>query len=204
MARKLRERGILPWPYDWERPQTDIPVFQIKEVAFFVGTRGTGPGSGRDLASFWQDVREKGCTIIPNLVQGAPTTPKPPTQFTHLPWIDFRQNTPDPVELLLKAVTGGRSRPSHRQSSAWVVGGTAATGHVPRALDLEKLGAAMMNLFRLPELQKLVGDLRIPGQDLQSGQGIPLAQELVAYCDRRGRVPDLIRHCRRLRPDFPW
>lgn len=204
IARKLRERGILPWPYDWERPQTDIPVFQIKAVAFFVGARGTGPGSGRHLAAFWQEVGDNGCVIIPNLVQGAPVEPKPPAQFTNLPWIDFRQIAPDPIELLTKAITGGRNRTSHRQNSVWVVGGTAATGHTPKVVDLQSLGDTITRRFTLLELQRLASDLRIRIQDLQSGLGTPLGQELVAYCDRRGHIPDLIQQCRRLRPDFPW
>ena len=204
IARRLKERGILPWPYDWERPQTHFPIIQIKSVAFFVGAHGSGPGNGRQLAAFWHDVAVNDCIVIPNLIQGGPTAPAPAVQFTNLPWLDFRQSTPDPLEQLIKAITGGRNRTSPRQNSVWVVEGTAETGQTPRVLNLEQLTATISATFRMPALQQLCEELRIRYQDLITGTGSPLAYELVAYCDRRGRVPDLIQGCRRLHPDFPW
>lgn len=205
IARRLKERGILPWPHDWEKPVAEPPIIQIKAVAFFIGSKGTGPGDPRRLVTFWQSVNRSGCTVVPGLIIGAPQEPPPPSGFTNLMWTDFRQLAPDPMEQLANAITGGRSRTSHRQNSIWMVGGTPASIGSPRVVDLDQLGDAIATRFKGSNLQRLCVDLRIRYQDLQAAAPAnSLANELVAYCDRRGRIHELIRRCRELQVDFPW
>ncbi len=58
--------------------------------------------------------------------------------------------------------------------------------------------------FSLEELKSLCFDLKIDNENLPGGTKEGKARELVVYLDRYGRVPELIKLGRRLRPNAPW
>jgi hypothetical protein len=70
---------------------------------------------------------------------------------------------------------------------------------IDRAKLREKLGGS----FDLEELRTLCFDLNIDYQNLPSTRE-GLAREMVAYCENRDRLPELIEASRRKRPDIPW
>ena len=54
--------------------------------------------------------------------------------------------------------------------------------------------------FNISELRSLCQDLRVDHENLASGTKEELARELVLYCARHGRIPELIATCQKLRP----
>ena len=58
--------------------------------------------------------------------------------------------------------------------------------------------------FNEEELRDLCFELDIDYGDLEGKGKRAKTRELVAYCGRVGRLPELIRRCRELRPDAPW
>ncbi len=58
--------------------------------------------------------------------------------------------------------------------------------------------------FNETELRNLCFDMGIDYEGLSSGGKADKARELIAHCDRHGRVDELERRCRELRPNVPW
>lgn len=70
-------------------------------------------------------------------------------------------------------------------------------------IDRAKLREKLGDSFDLEELRTLCFDLNIEYQNLP-GTREGLAREMVAYCEKRNRLSELIEACRRKRPDVPW
>jgi len=58
--------------------------------------------------------------------------------------------------------------------------------------------------FNETELRNLCFDMGIDYEGLSSGGKADKARELIAHCGRHGRVDELERRCRELRPSVPW
>ncbi len=58
--------------------------------------------------------------------------------------------------------------------------------------------------FDKSELKNLCYDLNINHDELAGETLSDKAQSLITYCERRGRVPDLLTHCQQLRPNINW
>jgi hypothetical protein len=58
--------------------------------------------------------------------------------------------------------------------------------------------------FNEGELRGLCADLGIDYDDLPGPAKADKARELVLYCERHGRLDDLKKRCRGLRPNVPW
>ena len=58
--------------------------------------------------------------------------------------------------------------------------------------------------FNETELRNLCFDMGIDYEGLSSGGKADKARELIAHCERHGRVDELERRCRELRPNAPW
>ena len=61
----------------------------------------------------------------------------------------------------------------------------------------------LVDHFNREELRTLCFDLGIEHEDLPDAKE-GLARELVAHCQRRGIITDLVAKCRKLRPDVSW
>jgi hypothetical protein len=70
-----------------------------------------------------------------------------------------------------------------------------------RLVELHQL---LVERFSESELRALCFDLGIDFDDLASEGKSGKARELIAYLDRRGRLPELISFVRQQRPDVPW
>ena len=205
IADKLRERGILPWPYlDNEVPK-QAPIMQTKAVAFLIGRRGPGPGAPKQLMGFLRQAKAGKCIIVPILLPGGPQDIRQPTNITNLQWIDFRQSVPDPINEFVNGVTEGRGHTSHRQSSLWVIGSVNGK-QIPRVVDLDKLHDVIHAAFDAREVRQLCSDIGINHQSLQSKatSHLSMTGKLIAYCNQRGQLHNLITACRKRRQDFPW
>jgi hypothetical protein len=61
----------------------------------------------------------------------------------------------------------------------------------------------MTEYFNIAELQTICYDMDIDHENFPSAKS-GLARELLQYCERRGRLPELIEICREERPDVEW
>jgi hypothetical protein len=68
--------------------------------------------------------------------------------------------------------------------------------------DLAKLRRLLTQYFKEDELQNLCFDMGIDYESLPAIGKANKARELVGYCDRNGRIPELINHIRQERPNL--
>ncbi len=69
----------------------------------------------------------------------------------------------------------------------------------------QKLHAVLRDDFDEEELRNLCFlELGIEYNDLRGDGRLGKIRELVAYCERDGRIPELVKICQRLRPHVAW
>lgn len=115
IGEQLKEQGILPWLDEWQlrpglpwQPLLEEQIEYIKTAAVFVGNSGIGPWQRQELDAFLRKFVERGCPVIPVLLEGAPQEPKLPVFLEGMGWVDFRQKEPDPMRRLIWGITGTR------------------------------------------------------------------------------------------------
>jgi hypothetical protein len=121
IAECLRKQGINPWLDEWElRPGIrwqrvlEEQISQIEAAAVFVGSNGFGPWQQQELEAFLLVFAKNDKPLIPVLLPDAPQKPELPLFLLGRPWVDFRQNHPEPMGQLIWGVTG--KRPSYEES----------------------------------------------------------------------------------------
>lgn len=113
IGERLKTRGILPWLDEWElrpgfpwQPMLESQIERIKSAAVFVGKDGMGPWQEQEVAAFLREFVNRGCPVIPVLLEYAPAEPKLPLFLRGFTWVDFRKQDPDPWKRLLWGITG--------------------------------------------------------------------------------------------------
>lgn len=116
IGERLKERGILPWLDEWElRPGLpwqqllEQQIGQIKSVAIFVGKDGLGPWQDAELYAFLRQFVKRRCPVIPVILPNCRKPPGLPIFLEAMTWVDFRKETPEPMEQLVWGITGKRS-----------------------------------------------------------------------------------------------
>ena len=71
-------------------------------------------------------------------------------------------------------------------------------------VDRARLRQTLKDSFDLSELKTIAFDLGIDYQDLPAATQGDLARELVARCERRNRVPELVAKIEEMYPDITW
>jgi hypothetical protein len=123
---KLKVQGILPWLDEWElRPglswqrELEDTIPRIRTAAVFVGEGGVGPWQKMEIEAFLREFVNRNCPVIPVLlpsfkyepVKGSKKKrPKLPVFLRGNTWVDFTQESPDPMKQLLWGITGIRGR----------------------------------------------------------------------------------------------
>lgn len=69
---------------------------------------------------------------------------------------------------------------------------------------LSDLRRGILDSFSLNEIQSLCVDLGVDYESLGGEGREAKARELIAYLNRRGKLPELIRYCVKARPNYPW
>lgn len=77
-------------------------------------------------------------------------------------------------------------------------------GEASLSEKLAKLHQNVAASFGDEELRSLCFDLGVDYADLPAEGKDGKARELVASLERRGRVPELVKMCRKLRPNVEW
>jgi hypothetical protein len=117
IGEKLKERGILPWLDEWELPPgqpwqrfLEQQIKQIKSAAVFVGKDGIGPWQQVELDAFLREFVARGCPVIPILLPDSSKNPELPIFLKGMTWVNFRKNTPDPMQQLIWGITRKQDR----------------------------------------------------------------------------------------------
>lgn len=112
IARQLQSKKIRPWLDKWElRPGSswvdtlEAQIEQIQSVAVFVGEKGVGPWQQHEITAFLREFVSRGCPIIPVLLPDAQKEPRLPIFLRGNMWVDFRDQSSDPISLLLWGIT---------------------------------------------------------------------------------------------------
>jgi len=71
-------------------------------------------------------------------------------------------------------------------------------------MDRTRLRQILTTYFDAGELRTLCFDLGVDYDNLPGGGKADKARELISYLERRGRLPELVRIGRQLRPDVSW
>ena len=116
IAERLKERGILPWLDVWEIPpgkrwQQELSkrIKSVKSAAVFVGARGTGPWQEIEVEALLTKIAQRGCPIIPVVLDGRQGQPRFPAFLNLWQVVDMRVAHPDPFEQLVWGITGERN-----------------------------------------------------------------------------------------------
>lgn len=118
LAENLKGQGILPWFDQWHL-QPGLPwqqaledqISRIKSAAVCIGKTGIGPWQRSELDAFLREFVRRKCPVIPVILANAPRNPKIPIFLEGMTWVDFRKQTPDPLETLTWGITGNRIIP---------------------------------------------------------------------------------------------
>ena len=119
---ELKQLGIRTW-FDEEqlppgRAWQELLETQIKEigsVAIFVGESGTGPWQDLEMRAFLNEFVRRRCAVIPVILGDCKAVPQLPLFISQLTWVDFRKDTPPPVDQLLWGITG--KKPTKKEQS---------------------------------------------------------------------------------------
>jgi hypothetical protein len=117
IAEGLERRGIIAWVDEWDispgqswQQLIQKQISQIKSAAAFIGENGIGPWQNEEIEALLQQFRNRGCTVIPVLLQTAPSNPEMPLFLGNRRWVDFRQLDPNPLDLLIAGIKGESPR----------------------------------------------------------------------------------------------
>lgn len=112
---RLKARGIEPWLDDWAVrpgtpwiPQVEKQIKYIEAAAVFVGQKGVGPWQQQIIGALLTEFVERGCPVIPVLLQNASGKPKLPIFLNGMRWVDLADtdSDEDPLETLIWGITG--------------------------------------------------------------------------------------------------
>jgi len=76
--------------------------------------------------------------------------------------------------------------------------------HAPTAQYRTKLRQNLVDNFGDNDLRDLCVEMNVDYESLPGEGKSAKARELIAYCERRGRLPDLVTKCYELRPNVAW
>ncbi len=74
----------------------------------------------------------------------------------------------------------------------------------PAQLNRRILREMLISSFNLSELETLCFDLYVDYEALGANGKIEMARELIAMCERNGRIEELLHICHELRPQTDW
>ncbi len=115
IARLLEEEGLSPWLDEWElRPGSpwqrilEGKIEEIATAAVFIGQQGIGPWQRMELEALVREFNERGCRVIPVILEECKEDPDVPNFLEGMTWVDFRRTDPEPLQQLIWGITGER------------------------------------------------------------------------------------------------
>lgn len=116
IANWLRARGLNPW-LDEEQLRPGLPwqealernIQDIQAAAVFIGRGGLGRWQNAEMRALLSIFVERQIPVIPVILETADRDPELPIFLRGITWVDFRRQTPDPLECLVWGITGKRT-----------------------------------------------------------------------------------------------
>jgi hypothetical protein len=115
IGHELKALGIVPWLDVWELPPglpwqrlIEQQIEQIRSAAVFIGKEGIGPWQRFEIEALLREFVARGCPVIPVLLPSAPSKPDIPKFLQSMTWVDFRVESPSPINSLIWGITGKR------------------------------------------------------------------------------------------------
>jgi len=118
----LKDRGILPWVDKWDMVPGKVwqdvlrnQLRNVKAAVVFIGPRGSGPWQQLELRELIDQFTKGKRTIIPAILPGRKAFPDLPSFLGQVQAVDFRLQSPDPVDQLVYGITGVRPAEFNRR-----------------------------------------------------------------------------------------
>src|SRR5450631_215917 len=89
-------------------------ITSAKSATIFVGQAGMGPTHEGEMYTFEREFNKRGLPVIPVLLPDIAPGTKIPNFLEGMTWVDFRKKDPDPLELLIKGITGKQPEKIYR------------------------------------------------------------------------------------------
>ncbi|MCY7282598.1 MAG: toll/interleukin-1 receptor domain-containing protein, partial [Cyanobacteria bacterium CAN_BIN43] len=113
IAVKLQDLELKPWldvdelrPGEPWQPLVEQQIGTVNAAAVFIGADGTGPWQSEELRAFLQEYKNRGCRVIPVILNSAPEGTELPPFLRNYGWVDFRMAEPEPISQLYWGITG--------------------------------------------------------------------------------------------------
>lgn len=115
VACELRKIGIKTW-LDEEQIQPgklwqvvlEENISKIHSALVFVGENNTGPWQDMEIRAFLSEFANRGCSVIPVILEECTNVPNLPLFLRQMMWIDMRKQTPDPYKQMKWGITGNQ------------------------------------------------------------------------------------------------
>jgi WD40 repeat protein len=115
VARRLKERGILPWLDEWELPPgkkwlplVEKALGQVRATLVFFGPSGLGEWQKEEIDVAIEHSVKTGKPLVPVVLSGVVGEPAMPDFLRKYTWVDLRQADPDPLQRLVWGITGAK------------------------------------------------------------------------------------------------
>ena len=113
IAEQLKAYDIRPWLDEWELPpgQPFLPLIEeqiktIRSAVVFVSQNDMGPWQKPEMYALLNQFVQRGCPVIPVLLETAAGLHDLPPFLAGMTWVDFRKPEPDPLMRLIWGITG--------------------------------------------------------------------------------------------------
>lgn len=120
--------------------------------------------------------------------------------------ISYPENDNDPLPLGQQGIFPGQMDLASRTEA--VQGQTTIQTPLSRGFthsDKLRLRDMIIKHFTLNDLRMLCQNMNVDYESIEGGDNkLAKARELVSYCDRRMKLPQLLEACREFLPDVPW
>jgi hypothetical protein len=92
-----------PWQQELEKQ-----IATVNSAAVVVGPSGLGPWHNMEIRAFLSAFVNRGCPVIPVLLETCVKPPELPLFLKEFTWVDFRERVPEPFQRLLWGIEAGR------------------------------------------------------------------------------------------------
>jgi hypothetical protein len=108
----LRAAGVRTW-FDEEQlqpgrpwqPELERQIGEVRAACVFVGRNGRGPWQDMEIRAFLSEFVNRGCPVIPVLLEGAGEAPELPLFLRQMMWVDLRSNPRASLKRLIAALS---------------------------------------------------------------------------------------------------
>jgi hypothetical protein len=126
------DNGIMPWLFEWDEVKGHHFQKEIAEAvgtcragAIFLGDAGEGAWQMEEIELLVAETKNRpSFNVIPVVLPNTKSNPQFPGFVRNRGWVDFRRDDPDPLQDLIRAITGLLpSRPNRLQDLIRVITG---------------------------------------------------------------------------------